>query len=290
MSTSEYQLASPTGAALFGRAWLPAATPRAVVCLVHGFGEHSGRYQTVADFLAQREIAVLAYDQRGHGRSPGARGAVASYSRLLDDVGALLEEARRRFGGLPRFLYGHSMGGGEVLRYAIERQPSVTGVVATSPWLELPNELPPWQIALAATLCAIAPGVALPRQDLDSHKLSHQEPATRAYDADPLVHHRVTARLFWGCRASGRWTLAHAGQLRLPVLLLHGSADVVTSPAASRRFAQRAGAWCRYREWEGLLHELHQEAQAPEVLACIAGWLAERTAAVSTIAHPQEPA
>jgi len=286
VTTSEYQLASPTGPALFGRAWLPASNPQAVVCLVHGFGEHSGRYQAVADFLAQRKMAVLAYDQRGHGRSPGTRGAVASYTSLLDDIGALLGEAGRRFGALPRFLYGHSMGGGEVLRYAIERQPSVAGVIATSPWLELPNEPPAWQIALAAALSALVPGLALPRQDLDSHKLSHQEPAIRAYEADPLVHHRITARLFWGCRASGRWTLAHATELRLPVLLLHGSADAVTSPAASRRFAQRAGAWCYYREWDGLLHELHQEAQAPDVLACIADWLAERTAAVEAIAHP----
>ena len=126
---------SADGLPLVGRCWEPAGEPRAVVCLVHGLGEHSGRYAHVAAALNDAGYAVLACDKRGHGRSGGKRGHTPSYEALMTDIDLLLAQAEQRFPGKPRFLYGHSLGGNEVLNYALRRKPDLAGVVATSPGL-----------------------------------------------------------------------------------------------------------------------------------------------------------
>ena len=123
MNYVDVQWQSADGLQLVGRSWEPDSEPRAVVCLVHGLGEHCGRYQHVAAALTEAGFAVLACDQRGHGRSAGKRGVIPSYDALMDDIGLLLEQASQRYPGKPRFLYGHSLGGNEVINYALRRKP-----------------------------------------------------------------------------------------------------------------------------------------------------------------------
>ncbi len=261
---------------LQGRQWLPEGSARACICLAHGFGEHTGRYQHVGAFFAERGYAVIAFDQRGHGRSPGRRGEISSYELLLDDIERLLAEGRRRSPTLPLFLYGHSMGGGEVLNYLLKRKPKLTGVIATSPWLTLFRPPPINQLRLAELLNFIVPKVSLPRGQLDSGRLSHEATVSRAYDADPLVHHRISARLFFGCYRAGIWSIAHAGEIGVPVLLTHGSGDQVTGFDGSRRFAEHAGQLCTFKEWDGLFHELHNETQSAEILGYIGDWMEQK--------------
>lgn len=260
------------GLPLFAQCWRPEDEPAAVVCVVHGAGEHSGRYMHVADALTQARFAVLALDLRGHGRSGGLRGHTPSYEALLQDLDLLLAEAAQRFPGVPLFLYGHSLGGGLVLYYTLRRRPAVAGVVATSPWLRLAFTPPPWKETLAMLLSRAWP--SFPQATgLETDALSHDPAVARAYTTDPLVHNRATSRMYVSCRAAGRWSLAHAAEFPVPLLLMHGTADRITSHEASAAFAAQLPGACELRLWPGAYHELHNEPQRQEVLDAIVAWL-----------------
>lgn len=270
------ELAIPFGgASLFAREWLPELPPRAVVCLVHGLGEHSGRYRHVAERLSAADLAVLAIDLPGHGRSPGPRGH-ATYPQLLDAVDALLAESAARLPETPRFLYGHSLGGGVVLCHALRRRPALAGVIATSPLL-LPAVSPPaWKTGLARVAARVWPTLTL-ANGLESGALARESAVAAEYRGDPLVHDRVSAALGDGMLAAGRWSLAHAAEFPLPLLLVHGTVDRITDHEASRRFAAAAGGCtCTLRLWEGLYHETHNEAQWAEVLGDSISWMVAR--------------
>ena len=133
MQHIEFTQQAPDGIQFYFQGWQPETPPKAVVCLVHGLGEHSGRYAHVAAALNDAGYALLGFDLRGHGKSGGPRGHTPSYETLMDDIGRLLAEAAHRYPGRPQFLYGHSLGGNLVLNYALRRKPGIGGVVATSP-------------------------------------------------------------------------------------------------------------------------------------------------------------
>lgn len=260
-------------------AWLsPAETPRGVVVLVHGLGEHSGRYPHVVEALNQAGYSVVGFDLPGHGRSPGRRGHFPSYEGVLDRIGEMLQRAAEHAPGRPRFLYGHSLGGNLVLNYALRRPQGVAGVVASAPWLRLAFEPPRVQVTLARLVGSLWPAFSQPN-GLDPADLSHDPEVVRAYQEDLLVHDRISAGLFFAAYQAGLWALENAYTLRVPVLLLHGTADRLTSAEASRAFAQRAGERCTLRLWEGLYHEVHNEPQKAEVLEAVVAWLQAHTPA-----------
>lgn len=157
MLYSEFQLQVSDGIKLFAREWKAENTQKGVLCLVHGLGEHSGRYAHVAEIVTSSGYSMLAFDLRGHGMSHGKPGHAVSYDILMDDIGILIDEASRRFPGHPCFLYGHSMGGNLVLNYALRRKPYLTGVIATSPWLRLATAPPSAAVMLAKLLDIIYP-------------------------------------------------------------------------------------------------------------------------------------
>jgi alpha-beta hydrolase superfamily lysophospholipase len=259
------------GTKIYAQGWEPAGAASGVVCLVHGHGDHSGRYAHVAAALAERGYATLAFDHRGHGKSGGQRGHTPSYDVLLDEIEWVLGEAERRYPGRPRFLYGQSMGGNLAINYALRRHPPINGVIATSPWLRLAFDPPAWKLALGRGIGRFVPTFAQP-SGLDTRAISRDPAAVRAYETDPLNHNLITAQLFNGIYAAGLWALDHAAEFALPLLLMHGSADRITSPAASAEFAARAPG-CAFRLWEGAYHEVHNEPEQREMLAAIGDWL-----------------
>ena len=183
----------------------------------------------------------------------------------------LIAELQRRGDG-PHFLWGQSLGGGLVLNYTLFRRPSLQGVIATSPLL-VPTVLPPaWKHALAHVMSWLWPRCTL-RGGVDPHSLSHVADAVRRYQQDPLVHSRVSAILGTSMLEAGRKALKHADQLALPLLLMHGCHDQLTSAESSRAFAQRAGALCTLQIWEGLFHELHFETEGERVVQRICDWI-----------------
>ncbi|MGQ9557758.1 MAG: lysophospholipase [Desulfurispora sp.] len=275
MAEINFALPTPDGLSLAGRAWQPEAKASVVLCLVHGLGEHSGRYAALAEFFTHRDCSVVTFDQRGFGRSPGPRGFTPSYKTMLDDIALLLQKAQEMHPSKPLFLYGHSMGGNLVINYALSRRPSIAGVIASAPWLELAFQPPKIKMALARAMDKIWPSLSQP-SGLDPAHLSRDPEVVRAYLADPLVHDRITPRLFLGCYQAGLWAQQNAPSLSLPLLLLHGSGDRLTSFAASREFARRAGKNCTFLPWEGLYHELHHEREREQVLESIWQWMQGR--------------
>lgn len=278
MNTEETRWKSNDGLDLYACAWTPDGDARAVVALVHGLGEHCGRYAHVAAHLNQAGYAVLAFDQRGHGKSAGKRGYIPSYDALMDDVALLLSQAAARFPGKALYLYGHSLGGSMVINYALRRQPKLAGVIATSPGLRTAFAPPPLKLLLGKAAYSIYPGLILPN-GLEVAAISRDPAVVAAYHSDPLGHDRLSARLGIDLLASGEWALANAERLNLPLLLLHGEADRLTSSAASAEFASKAGARCTFKTWPGGYHELHNDIEKADVLAYIVAWLDRQQAA-----------
>lgn len=285
----------------FARLWWPLSGPvRAVMAIVPGLGEHSGRYAALAMRLAATGAGVVAMDLQGQGLSPGWRGCIDSYSSLLAEVAALVHLAR---GGsaleelahqensaarhvvaldawpsdasVPVCLYGHSMGGNLVLNAVLRRVVAPDRLIASAPMLRAVHPPSPAIVRLARLLMRVAPHYRL-KAPVRKEYLSHLPAEREAYASDPLIHRRVSLRLGAGLIDSGLWALEHAGELDRPCLLLHGSEDRITDPAASREFALAAvgaGAACHLISYPGMLHDLHRDEGRDQVITDIANWL-----------------
>lgn len=275
MKHFEFGWKTEDGTEIYAQGWEPDTASKAVVCLVHGLGEHSGRYAHVAGAFGQAGLTILALDQRGHGKTLGPRGHAPSFEAFMDDIGRLIQEADRRCPGLPKYLYGHSMGGGFVLNYVLQRRPQLAGVIASAPALETAFRPPAWKVALGKLLAGCWPGFSLPN-GLEVEVISRDPEVIRRYLRDPLVHDRLSARLGIDLLRQGQWVLDHAGEFSLPLLLMHGSADRLTSVRASREFAARVGDGCTLKIWEGLFHELHNEPEKNSVMVYVIDWLNAR--------------
>jgi alpha-beta hydrolase superfamily lysophospholipase len=249
-----------------------AENPRAVICLVHGMGEHTDRYGHVADFFNAKGFHVLGFDQRGHGRSQGKRGHTPSYEILQESVSILTETASTRYPGLPIFLYGHSMGGNLVLNYAIRKGIGIRAVIASSPYLRLAFDPPKWKTGLASLVKNILPGLQQ-STGLDASMLSHDPSVVKAYEEDPLVHDKITPSFFLNVHEAGEWALIHAAQLKVPALVFHGDADKITSAPASEEFVRLSEGKAEIKIFPDLYHETHNEAEKEEVLSFVADWM-----------------
>ena len=273
MKQSLFQWTTRDGLQLQAREWAHATKdPRAVVCLVHGYAEHGARYGHMAAELTRSGFVLMTFDLRGHGRSGGKRGHTPSYEAMMDDISLLLDEAARRYPGLPRFLYGHSMGGNLALNYTLRRRPDIRGVVASSPWLRLARQ-PRWIVVLIARIMnKLTPSTTL-KIKLDASGLSHDQEVVRAYMNDPYVLNEISFRLFTGIYDSGRWAMDYAYMFPLPLLIFHGDSDPVTSPEASKQFAATVPGKCTLKIWKGLFHETHNELKKQEVITFVKGWM-----------------
>ncbi len=254
------------------RSWAPDLETRALVVLIHGLGEHTGRYAPIGSLFANAGYALLGFDLRGHGLSAGRRGHTPGYESLLDDVSEFLGHVRERYPNEPIFLYGHSLGGNLALNFALRRKFHLEGVIASAPWLRVTFEPSAAKMALAKILHVLAPGFTQ-EWGLETVALSHDAQIVDDYDADPLVHARISARLFVTVCSAGKWALERAQDFPVPLLLMHGLADQVTSADASRAFAVRAGAKCTWRGWDTMYHELHNEAARDRVVGTMIQWM-----------------
>lgn len=250
----------------------PVPNPRAVIALVHGQGEHFGRYTHVAEWYNRQGIALMGFDQQGHGKSGGVRGHVRNLDAYLEDVGLFLEKVVSRYPGVPLFLYGHSMGGGEALTYLLRKTPEIKGVIATSPLIRLAFEAPAIKIAVGRLLRRIMPSLTLPT-GLASKFISHDPEVVKAYNADPLVHGKVSASGGIAILDMSEWLDSYAGPVTTPLLVMHGSDDMLTSAAASRQFVSRVSGNVTYQEWPGMWHETHNEPDNEQVFQYTLAWM-----------------
>lgn len=255
--------------------WPLPDAPRATVLLVHGLGEHAGRYDALARHLGAWGYAVRGYDHYGHGESSGPRGGLPWDTRLLDDLTDIVDATRARMpAGQPLVLLGHSMGGLVAARFVALGMRPVDALVLSSPAFDA--GLGPVQKLLLATLQRIAPNLRV-GNGLDAHYLSHDASVVRAYLADPLCHDRISVRLARFIAEAGPATVARAAHWQVPTLLLWAGADRLVNPAGSRAFAsaapkERVQAHC----FEPLYHELFNESPelAEPVRERLQHWLA----------------
>lgn len=264
------------GLNLFAQAWEPEGEIKGVTMLVHGIGEHSGRYKFLAQKFNEKDIALLAFDLRGSGKSEGARGHTPSYEMFMNDLNLLLQEGEKRYPQKAKFLYGHSLGGNLVLNYCLRNNPSLNGAIVTSPWLKLVLEPPLFKIILGEVIDKIWPSFSQVNGISVQH-LSHDSEAVKSYIADPLVHNRISTRLFFEVSQAGHWALENSNKLELPLLLMHGTNDQITSPEGSNAFFEKAGSYCTLKLWEGQFHELHNELIKEEVIRFALNWLENHT-------------
>jgi alpha-beta hydrolase superfamily lysophospholipase len=246
--------------------------PQGVICLVHGIGEHSARYAHVAAYLNQAGYNMVGYDLRGHGRSGGQRGHIPAFESFMDDIELMLSHTRQMWAEQPLFLYGHSLGGSQVINYLLRRKPSLAGAVATGPALRIAFEPPAAKVALGRFMNNLLPKFSQ-ATGLEAEAISRDASVVQAYVNDPLVHDRISARFFVDTLDAGYWALAHASELSTPLLLMHGSDDRLTSAKASQEFAARAGSFCNLKIWDGLYHEIHNEPEQGQVFDYLRIWL-----------------
>lgn len=260
------------GLKLYFQGWQPDANPRAVICLVHGLGEHSGRYLQLGEFLTQAGYAVSSFDLRGHGRSEGKRGHASSYEDMMKDISLFIQETKERFSDKPIFLYGHSLGGNLVINYVLRYPQTFKGVIATGAAFKPAIQPPTWKIMLGKMMRCLWPSLLL-NNELDIKFLSRDNKVIEDYRNDPLVHSRISARFGIDFLAAGLWALESAKEFYLPLLLMHGSADQLTSVEACQEFARQVKGNCTLKIWNGFFHEIHNEAEKNEVFHFLLQWI-----------------
>lgn len=253
------------------RMWQPAA-PRALVVIVHGFGEHGGRYAGVADALSAQGLCVAVPDLWGHGRSGGRRGDVVRFADYLEDLRMLTEAVLLPRSGQSHYVvYGHSFGGLVAIHWALMAPPGLRRLIVQSPLLEVGFRVPPWKLLAAHGLARCWPTARLPIQ-LDVTKLSHDPRVAEAYRNDPLVHNRMSARAYQALRQAQAEAVRLASTVRLPILLLCGAEDRIICVTAAQHWYGQLTCEKQQVMFPGCYHELHVEPVREEVVRLVTGW------------------
>jgi acylglycerol lipase len=243
-----------------------AAAPKAAILLVHGIGEHSGRYEHVGEALAAADYDTLSFDQRGFGKSGGRRAFVNNFSEYVDDVADLLAERREL--GVPVVLMGHSLGGLIATAYLVSDRPQPDLAVLSAPALSA--EIPRWQRVVVPVLSRVAPKLHV-KSDFDGSVLSRDVDVQQSYDNDPLRVDGSTAALGRQIIDAMKATSPAIAKITLPTYVLHGEADTLVPPSASESIGELPNVTRKL--WAGLRHECMNEPEWPEVVAGITDWL-----------------
>lgn len=285
-NTREFELHASDGTVLFVRDW-PLANDQTThdgVLIMHGLGEHCGRYAHVARFFNALGFVVRTYDHRGHGRSGGAHGDVPDSEAILRDARLVINDFTRQLHA-PPILLGHSMGGLFAARFATAGLAPLRGLILSSPALAL--RLSPLQSAMHKVASALIPGVGIPNGSQNRY-LSHDGEVVQAYENDVLVHPKISARLLNSMLEAMEYAHDHAPHLSIPVLLLVAEDDHLVDPIGSRRFSARlAPAIATTIYYEGFYHEIFNELDATRVFDDVRSWLEQQH---FTPLHKTQPA
>jgi alpha-beta hydrolase superfamily lysophospholipase len=273
MVHSEYDWLSAGNKRIFAQSWVPDDNLKGMINLIHGLGEHSGRYARWAALFVQAGYGMLVADLPGHGRTEGRKAHVKNYQVLLNQIELTLRKSEDLFPGVPRILYGHSMGGNIAINYAIARDAPIKALIATSPWLRLTFSVTPLEMAFGKIMNSLLPGVRFQRKGTRTEVLSHDPEHWEDVRNDPLNHGMITARYFSIIQQHGEYAMRHVYKINKPFLLMHGSDDQITSPKASEDFVANTSDRTHLKIWDGLYHELHNEFEYKDIAKYAIDWL-----------------
>ena len=262
------------GPSLYVVTTMPASKPKAVVGLLHGYGDHVGRYQHVADAFAERGIGTVALDLRGHGRASGQRGYCSRFDDYLDDAAELARLVRERAEHTtPMFFLGHSFGGLVATASVLEAPRAWRGLILSAPYLGLALDVPAATQYAGRLASRFIPRLALANGLTGAH-VTHDRARAKAYDEDPLLFKTATARWFRETELAQERVLAGAASLALPLHVVLGSADPVAKVSVTKQFFASAGSADKtFIEHDTLLHEPFSEYEWPLIADTIASWV-----------------
>lgn len=275
MKTFDAKLASQDAIEFFVRGWEPETTPKAVVALIHGLGEHAGRYEHVAEAFTAAGYILASFDLRGHGKSTGVRGHFPSLDAVLQDIAQFFVFLSQRYPGLPQFIYGHSLGGLLTLTYVLKTKPDLQGVIATSAGLRSPLTEQKLKLLMVRLLGSLLPTTLLP-SGLETAAISQDPSVIDRYNQDTLNHDRVSLAFGKAALGASDAVWGQAEEFRLPLLIMHGTADRITYSHGSADFAKAASKNnpdVTLKLWDGMYHELHNESVKADVFQFMIEWL-----------------
>lgn len=257
---------------LYGQ-YFKANNAKSAVILVHGMGEHSGRYTDfVIPRLLENNLSVITYDQFGHGKTEGKRGHNPNFEAVLNCVTIITNKAKEVFGDIPLFLYGHSMGGNVVLNYVLRKKHSFKGVIATSPLLRLAFKPPTWKLSIGRIIKKIAPSITMP-SELDASGISRDELEVKKYLTDPLIHDKISPNYSLTFFETGEWAIKNAYSLNTPTLIAHGTGDMITDHEASKSFVENTKGMATLKLFNEGYHELHNDLEKEKFMQTIIQWI-----------------
>ena len=270
--TSPGAFRNPQGRSLAYRLWQPPSC-NALVVIVHGFGEHAGRYEPFARALMAHQIAVACPDLWGHGQSGGRRGDIARFDDYLNDLDAFMSQVlTTRMIPSAFTIFGHSFGGLAAIHWALRKPQAAQALILQSPLLDVGFPVPPWKARLIRGLAPWWPTFPV-SMGLDPAWLSHDPAIVQRYRDDPLVHHRITLRCAVALQDAMHHAMDRASHVTLPTLLLYATADRVVSGSACQRFAERLHCEKRVMSFSDCYHELHHESVQPTIVEEIVRWV-----------------
>jgi alpha-beta hydrolase superfamily lysophospholipase len=270
---TEGRFTTSDGLSIYHQAWLPDGDPQAVVMLIHGLGEHSGRYAPVADTLTAAGYGVHALDHRGHGKSDGKRTFVKSYDEFMSDLVQFRALVEGEHPGVPLVVLGHSMGGNLAVGHTLDHQQGITGLALSGAALQVGSDLSPGKLRAFRIIAKIAPGFR--PEGLSADAISRDPAVVTAYKNDPLVY---TGKISAGLGAAligamGRFPTRYH-ELTLPIVVMHGTDDQLASIEGSEALAAAAvNAQVTTHFYDGLYHEIFNEPEQALVLADLVSWI-----------------
>ncbi|GAB5453234.1 MAG: monoacylglycerol lipase [Halioglobus sp.] len=276
MQYSEDRFNGAGGATIHFQYWLPDADARAVILIAHGAAEHGGRYQPFAEHFTERGYAVAALDQFGHGRSDGGRCCMRSMDDHLYNFAQFRQRMTERLPGLPLVLLGHSMGGLIACLLLLQEQDKYVACVLSGAAIKTPMQPPAWQLVLLKLLSRLAPNLGV--MQLDASGVSRDQAVVEDYIRDPLNHRgKMTARMVVELFRGMQVVQQRAAEIHLPLLILHGGADAMTSAEGSEFLHNHAGSKDRALSiYPGLYHEIFNEPERLQVYSDVESWLSQR--------------
>jgi len=275
MKSFETTFGSPDGVTFQISGWEPEKNPKAVVALVHGLGEHVGRYAHIAQALTEAGYAFVGFDLRGHGRSGGARGHFPSLDAAMQDIRSFFRFIVTRYPELPHFLYGHSLGGLLSLTYALQYSNGLKGVIASGAGLRTALHEQKAKVAMVNLLGMVVPTMTIP-SGLQITDISRDPEVVKVYDNDPLVHDKTSLGFGKAAFTAIDLCFARARDFTPPLLLMHGKADRLTYPCGSEEFAglvHEKNHDVTLKLWDDMYHEVHNEPEKAEVFRFMIEWL-----------------